>query len=191
MMWKIAFGVFVAVVCVAAEKATEKYDDPRLPTALHIAGIVIDQDGQPIAGASIDHTDIRHQAFHTDLAGRFSLDTKAPVLVIRRVGFRSALIRMENASDVRVTLQKLTARRTFPACSTGDEFEGIEGWDGELKFPMVAGVKPSRQITDADYGGRHYYIKTKRGRRGIMHASGSFWNWGKPLGCRRLAYGHV
>ncbi len=180
-MWKIAFGVFVAVVCVAADKATEKYDDPRLPTALHVAGIVLDQARQPIAGATIDHTDIQHQVFKTDSEGKFSVDTRAPALVIRRAGFRSELFHPQKETEVRVTLLKQTPLRTFPACPSGGAFEGIDGWDAELQFPMIVGMKPGRQITDADYGARHYDIKTKRSRRGIMHASGSFWSWGKPL----------
>lgn len=39
----------------------------------------------------------------------------------------------------------------------------------------------TRQFHDVDYGARTYYIKTKKGPKGIQHGSGPLWGFGTPF----------
>jgi hypothetical protein len=51
---------------------------------------------------------------------------------------------------------------------------------GLLGFPKMQGVKASPEGRDVDYGMRYYYVKTRRGPKGIMHGFGPTWSWGMP-----------
>lgn len=156
-MWKVAVGFII----VAASTPAPAFQDLLLPTARHILGRVVDPEGQPVAGARIDHADDRRQRNETDSDGRFTLDTRSPILVVRKAGFRSELVRTQDSTEVRVTLQKLSGGRTFPICSNAGQFEGIEGWDSSFQFPGGSDVKASRQGADIDCGMRIYYVDTK------------------------------
>ena len=155
--------------------------DVLLPESRHIAGMVFDPEGKPVVEARIDHSGDSRKNHQTDSKGRFELDTRAPIFIVRKAGFRSELVRTQNATEVRVTLQKLSKGRAFPICSSTGRYEGIEGWGASLQFSRVSGVKASRQSRDIDYGARSYYTETKQGPKGIMHGSGPLWSWGVPL----------
>jgi hypothetical protein len=164
---------------VAASVPAQLFQDLLLPTARHIEGMVVDAKGQPIAGVQLDHQNDRLQA-QTDSNGRFTLDTRAPVVLLRKAGFRSELVRTQDSAEVRITLQKVTGIRTFPTCSGTGLFGGIHGWGGSFQFRRVWGVRASGQVSDADYGARYYYVDTKQGRKGIRHGSGPLWSFGTP-----------
>jgi hypothetical protein len=141
--------------------------------------VVVDPEGKPVDGARIDHSNNRGPALQTDSEGRFELDTRAPVLVIRKSGFRSELVLAQDASEVRVILQKLSANQTFPTCSTGGRYYKIDGWMAWFQFPRRRGVKATRQVHDIDYSMRGYYVETNQGK-GIRHGSGMFWSLEVP-----------
>jgi len=175
-MWKVVIGVILVMVCIQAQT----FQDLLLPQARHITGIVVDPEGKPVVEARIDHTNDRLQAHQTDSEGRFEVDTRAPILVVRKAGFRSELVRMQDATESRVTLQKLNENRLFPTCSNTGQYDGIDGWGAGFQFPRTSGVKASRQGRDIDYGARNYYVATKQGPKGIMHGSGPLWSFGTP-----------
>jgi hypothetical protein len=173
-MWKIVIAVLLMVACMQAQTL----QDLLLPQARHIAGVVVDPEGKPVVEARVDHSNDRRQAHQTDPEGRFELDTRAPILVVRKAGFRSELVRTQDGTEVRVTLQKLS--EVFPTCSNTGQYAGIDGWGASLRFPRTSGVKASRQGRDIDYGARSYYVDTKQGHKGIMHGSGPLWSFGTP-----------
>ena len=151
-----------------------------LPAPRHIVGTVVDPEGQPVGDADIGHIGDRWQVHQTDLEGRFTVDTKAPSIVVRKAGFRSELVRTQDVTDIRVTLHKLNGSRTFPNCSNTGYFEGIEGWSASFRFLRMSGVKASPHVSDIDYGVRYYSVATKHGRKGITHGSGPMWSLGAP-----------
>jgi hypothetical protein len=151
-----------------------------LHDARHISGTVFDVGGNPVEGASIDHTgDFRH-AYQTDAQGKFELDTRAPALVIRKAGLQSEFIRTQNAAEIRVTLQKLSQLQ-FPPCSSAGPPGGSEGRDSSFEFRETAKVKQGRQGQDIDYSTRNYYAQTELGRKWIVHGSGAMWSFGTPV----------
>ena len=102
-MLKIVVGAILGMAGSQAQKAQPLL----LPEARHIAGVVVDAQGKPVAEASVDHTYDQLHAHKTDPEGRFELDTRAPAVVVRRAGYRSEVIRTMDATQVRVMLRKL------------------------------------------------------------------------------------
>src|SRR2546423_12517525 len=108
-MRKIVIGVVLAVPWMKAQK----FQDLLLPQERHIIGVVVDSEGKPVVEARIDHSNDNRQVHQTDSEGRFELNTRAPVIVVRKSGFNSSLVRTQDAAEVRVTLQKSTQNRIF------------------------------------------------------------------------------
>jgi hypothetical protein len=173
---KIVVGAILGMAGSQAQKAQPLL----LPEARHIAGVVVDAQGKPVAEASVDHTYDQLHAHKTDPEGRFELDTRASAVVVRKAGYRSEVIRTMDATQVRVTLRKLD-RAVFPACSAVGRYEGIDGWEASFQFQNTPGIIASPQVRDADYGARDYYVDTENGRGGIRHGSGALWSFGVPL----------
>jgi hypothetical protein len=96
-MWKLIIGVILVMVCIQAET----FQDLLLPQVRHITGVVIDAGGEPVSHARIDHTNDRRQEHQTDSQGRFEVDTRAPILVVRQAGFRSELVRTKDTTESR------------------------------------------------------------------------------------------
>ena len=156
-------------------------NDLLLPFAQHVTGVVVDTEGRPVPEARIDHSGELRRAYLTGEMGRFQLDTRAPILMIRKAGFRSELIHTQEAKKpLRITLRKLGERPNFPLCSPTASYVGIEGWGSRLQFSPVAGVKVSPQGHDIDFGARGYYVETESGPKGIRHGSGPMWTFGIP-----------
>jgi hypothetical protein len=172
-MRKIVIGILV-MFCIQAHAL----QDLLLPQARHIVGVVVDPEGKPVVDAHVDHSNDR-QVHRTDSQGRFGLDTRAPILVVRKAGFRSEMVRTRDAIEARVNLRKLSNNR-FPTCSNTGRYDGIDGWAAVFQFPRTSGVKVGRQGKDIDYGIRSYYVHTKQGPRGIRHGSGPLWSFGTP-----------
>jgi hypothetical protein len=174
-MWKVILGATV----VAASVGAQPFSNLLLPEARHVSGVVVDQGGRPIAEARIDHSADRQKILQTDLEGKFAFDTKAPSLVIRKVGFRSAFLLNRDATDVRITLQA-SASRSFPTCSDTRRFDSLEVRLGTFWFPETRGVTVGPQVQDIDNVTSNYYVETTRGRKWIRHGSGSAWSFGIP-----------
>jgi hypothetical protein len=176
-MLRMVAGLVLAVACLNGQGM-----DLRLPGGYrHIVGTVVDPAGNPIPEARLDHTNDRRHVHQTDANGRFELDTQASGIVIRKAGFQSELVRTQDATEIRVTLRKLTGSRPFPSCSGTGQYEGIDGWDASFQFSTVPGVTAGKQGQDADYVMRRYYVDTNQGPKGIMHGSGSMWSFGMPI----------
>lgn len=145
-----------------------------------MAGVVVDAEGKPVAAAELYYSDKVWKTHQTDSDGRFALDTRAPAIVIRKDGFRSEFMPTREAMDVRVVLQKLRQKRAFPICTDSIQYVGIGVWDRSFQFPAIHGVIVSLPVQDVDYTERSYYVKTKHGRKGIIHGGGPMWGLGIP-----------
>jgi hypothetical protein len=175
-MPKIVVGFILVMACIHAQS----YQDLLLPQSRHLVVTVLDKDGKPIVEASIDHSNDRRRAHLTDSGGRFELDTRAPIIVVRKAGFQSALVRTQDVTEPRVILEKLRENRPFPVCSNTGQYDSLDGWGASFQFRRIVGVKASRQGQDIDYGIRSYYVDTKQGPKGIRHGSGLLWTSGLP-----------
>jgi hypothetical protein len=175
-MWRIVAGILWAVAFLQAQT----FQDLLLPQARHIAGIVVDSEGRPIADAHIDHSNDRGRTHQSDTSGGFELDTRAPILVVRKQGYRSEMVHTQDAKDMRVTLQQAGEKRIFPTCSKDGSYVGIDGSGALFQFLRVPDVKATPRGRDVDYSARGYYIKTKSGTKGIRHGSGPMWDFGMP-----------
>jgi hypothetical protein len=99
-MWRVV----AAIVWVLAAGASEQ-SGLVFPRARTMAGVVVDSEGKPVAKAWIDHTRNPHLTV-TDEAGRFTLVTQAPQMVVRKPGYRIVLLRAQDAKDIRVTVRR-------------------------------------------------------------------------------------
>jgi hypothetical protein len=163
----------LAAACIQSQ-------DLLLPQAQHIAGVVVDSEGKAVAEAQIDHAMDGEHARQTDLNGKFELDTRAPVFVIRKAGFRSELLRTGHTPNLRVVLQRLKDQRPFPLCSTSGSYYGIDNWGASFRFPKFPDVKAGKPSGNVDYITRSYYVKTKLGQKEISHRSGILSGFGIP-----------
>jgi hypothetical protein len=150
-----------------------------LAEPINVTGLVIDTQGRPVADASIDHSNDTRQAHKTDSDGRFELATRAPALVFRKAGFRSELVRSQNATEIRITLQRTSDLAKFPICSGAGRYEGLEGSSASFQFPRIEGIKARPQVFSIDADVRTYDAHTKP-RKAITHGSGSVWSRGIP-----------
>lgn len=173
---RIVLCLLFAPLCAQAQL----FHDLLLPKIRHVEGMVVDQNGAPVPGAWIQHSESNASWYETDSSGKFELYTRAPVLAIRKAGFRTELLRTEDATELRVILQKLSESRPFPVCSSKGRYFGITDWGASYQFPRISGVKASRQSRDVDYGARSYYIDSGGVRAAILHGSGSNWSFGIP-----------
>ena len=172
----------VAVISLGSGSAQDRaYLDLLLPASRHITGIVIDQDGKTVAEARIGSTD-DHQVHATDSNGRFEIDTRAPAVVVRKTGFRSARISTQDTSEFTAKLEKV--RSTIRTCSDEKRYVGLESFKTNmhlptLRFPRLRSVHISKQGHDVDYVDRYYYVETAGGKKfGITHGVGPNWTSG-------------
>ena len=139
---------------------------------------MVDPDGKPLDYANIDYTANQSAARQTGVDGRFALETRAPAIVVRKPGYHSALLRIREATDARVTLRRVD--RAFPTCPPTGEFETIQQWGALFRFAKMPQVTAGPQGSDIDYGMRWYLVETAAGPRGIRHGSGASWSMGFP-----------
>jgi hypothetical protein len=164
------------IFSLLAALAIDPQSNPRLlemPTRL-VSGTVSDESGRPIESVQIDYAGTVQR---TGVAGQFQFETKSPVLVFRKRGYRSFFLKTDQARDVRITLS--AEQRMAPLCAASAKCETIQGWGARLCFPLPNGITASKQGQDADYGQRGYLLKLASGVVGISHGVGPL--WGGPI----------
>lgn len=199
-MLKLAFGIILCSGWIQGQAS----EDHLLPSARRIKGVVVDEDGNPVVGAEIHHTNDNRRLPSTQMQGAFDLETRAPVLVIRKRGYESRVLRTaesairttirratdgesgqgttEESPEVRITLRKIREVRRIPACPGSRKSPGNAGPFTSFVFPKVPGVSFGRLGHDVDYTVRYYTVKTKEGRKGVQHG----WGMRGVLGCRLI-----
>lgn len=174
---KILIGLAGAALLVHSQRLTWYERLILLPKAQTVAGIVVDAAGNPVAGAHIDHSDVREQeSLFTDEQGRFQVRTRAPALVVRKLGFDGALIRTGPVGPLRVVLEKATG--SIPACR--DKCEGLASAKSMFCFAPVPGVEVHGQGKMGESTSRAFLVTTRDGPREILLGSGPMWSLGIP-----------
>ncbi len=174
---RILLGIAGAALLVYSQRLTWYEREILLPKAQAVAGIVVDADGKPVAGAHIDHSDVREQeSLFTDDQGVFRVRTRAPAVVIRKLGFDGALIRTGPVGPLRVVLHAATG--SIPACH--DKCVGLDSPKSMFCFPAVAGVDVHGQGRMGESMSRAFLIATRDGPREILLGSGPMWSLGIP-----------
>jgi hypothetical protein len=153
-----------------------------LPSAQRVTGVVVDEDGKPVDGASIDHTGSR-SLHRTDVNGRFDLSTDAPAFVIRKAGYSGLFLQTRSiaatgAPEGRYVLRGSPFR--LSTCSRADIADDVYGYRISFEFPNVAEFRTASG-RDIDYSVRSYYIDTTSGPKGIQHGEGPMWSFGIPV----------
>lgn len=146
---------------------------PGLP----FEGVVVDEEGKPVAAVEIYGVRTRKDIPKTASDGWFKVDPIAPVIVLRKPGVRSQRVATSEKPPVRITVLR-EAVRPYPRCQGGTPSLGIEGFGGRLRFRSAPGLDVSGQSNDVDYGYRRYAVR--RSKSAIGHGSGPMWSLGLP-----------
>ena len=141
----------------------------------------MDEAGEPIVNAQIDHSGDRLKAHATNIEGEFTLDATGPFLVIRKPGYNSQRIKASGGSGIRVVLSPSKGGGAFPVCTGKAACETLNGWGSEFCLAHVPGVVYREQGNDIDNGTRFYFVKTDVGNRGVRHGAGPMWGGGLPF----------
>lgn len=168
---------FLSATLVSAQRLTwyERLlllQDPR-----KVTGVVVDEAGKPVAGAHIDNSDVqpREQLF-TDDRGRFELDTRAPAMIIRKLGFNGELVKLNHPGPLRVVLHRATA--AIPACSAA--CRTLKSSAAEFCFPEISGVSISDEGREEDTVVRGFTIPGPSRVTELLHGAGPAWSLGVP-----------
>ena len=161
---------------LSAQRLTWYERQILLPESHTISGRVVDESGQPIAGAHIDHSDVKEQEqLFTDELGRFHVDTRATALVIRKHGFDGQLIHTQNSDAVQVVLRRAA---TLPACKS--TCVGLKSPHSTFCFPAVTGINVSEVGRMGDNIMREFMVPTEDGPREVLFGTGPGWTLGIP-----------
>ncbi len=139
-----------------------------------VTGVVLDDAGNPVAGAHIDHSDVqaREQLFSDD-HGRFQIRTRAPALIVRKLGYDGQLVRLSKTPSIHVVLHRATRRLAVCAahCRTLDSSASA------LCLPPIPGVQPGEPGRYEDTFVRAF---TLAGSAEMLHGAGAHWSLGIP-----------
>ncbi len=174
----VRLGLGLAFFCLLlpGQRLTWYERQILLPDPHTVSGRVVDESGQPIAGAHIDHSDVKEQEqLFTDEMGRFHVDTHASAIVIRKHGFDGQLIRIGGAVPLRIVLERATQ---LPVCRSA--CIGLKGAQSSFCFPPVSSIKVSDQGRMGDSIMREFMVPTEDGPREVLFGTGPTWTLGIP-----------
>ena len=174
---RIFLGLLSMVMLASAQRLTWYERLLLLPAAQQVSGVVVDSAGKPVAGAHIDHSDVtKQEQLFTDEQGRFRFQTRAPAMVVRKLGFDGKLVRTGNARALRIVLDPET--RSMPACTS--KCEGLKSSGSAFCLPATSGFTVSAPGTYFDSVMRVFTLPTRDGQREILVGSGPTWSSGIP-----------
>lgn len=169
-------SLVVLLLATIAFAQRDDFAELMLPSPVQMSGVVVDAQGTPIPGVWVSHLGVR-TGIKSNHDGHFDLKTNTPVVVFRKPGLSSVVVRTVNSADLKVTMQ---TAQTMKTCRSGEHCYSIAGFGGRLCVPAVSGVKATKQGNDIDYGARAYIIETEHGKQGIRHGAGPMWTLGAP-----------
>lgn len=176
------FSRIVAALALAAAAARAQrltwYDRLLLLAAPQtVSGVVLDDSGKPVAGAHIDHSDVqpREQLF-TDDQGRFQLHTRAPALIIRKLGYNGQLVRIAPGIRLRIVLQRAT--KALATCAAGCRV--LKTPSSSFCFPPIPGVQAGEQGHYQDTFVRAFTAQAGNRTTELLHGAGPNWSLGIP-----------
>ena len=173
---KLVFGLLASALLLPAQRLTWYERMILLPAPHSVSGKVVDSAGEPIAGAHIDHSDVREQEqLFTDELGRFHVETRAPALVIRKHGFSGQIVRTSDPAALRVVLQRAAP---LPDCKAA--CISLKSSTSAFCLPPSPGIKVSDQGRMGDSVMREFMVPTIDGLREVLFGSGPTWSLGIP-----------
>lgn len=116
----------------------------------------------------------------TDSLGRFSIETRAPVVVFRKSGFQSKYWRIGNTGDNLEIVLSGPAPQMKP-CTAASRCVSLKYFGSAFCVPGIKGVHVSKQGNDVDYGKRSFWIQSRDGKVGVGHGAGPMWGSGFPF----------
>jgi hypothetical protein len=174
---KLALALACFCVLLPGQRLTWYERQILLPDPQTVSGRVVDESGQPIAGAHIDHSDVKEQEqLFTDEMGRFHVDTRASAIVIRKHGFDGQLVRIGSTAPLRIVLERATQ---LPVCRS--TCIGLKGAESSFCFPPVANIRVSEQGKMGDSVMREFMVPTADGPREVLFGTGPTWSLGIPF----------
>ena len=134
----------------------------------HVSITVVGVNGRPVAGARIDHTGAPvfigppNQPIErgTDSDGHFTLTTDKPAVVVRKPGFTSYRLRIDQDGDARVILQPAPPQR-------------------KCELAKIPGIR-YQPMHDIDYSGVIISVPTAKGRKVVISGRGPSYSFGAP-----------
>jgi hypothetical protein len=175
--------VFVSAVPACSQRLTWYEKLLLLQAPQNIAGVVVDDSGQPIAEAHIDHSDVqaREQLFSDD-HGRFQIRTRAPALIVRKLGYDGQIVRIAQpvasgkSPPIRVVLHRATRRLAICAanCRT------LDSPNSAFCLPSVASVQTGDQGHYEDTFVRAFTLPNGSSGAEMLHGAGPHWSLGIP-----------
>jgi len=171
------FSVIVPLL-TTAQSLSPKEESLLLPQEQKVSGQVLDSSGHPVGGASLQVLNFPREKLSTDANGHFELTTRAPAVVVRKAGYKSAFVRTANSTVVTITLD--SSHSTITSCVNKSSCKVIVGFGGIFCLPRLNGIKVSKQGDDVDYGQRFFSVQSKDGLKSIWHGTGPTWDWGIP-----------
>lgn len=145
----------VAIVAVA---------EPRV-----VRGIVADESGTPVEGATVvSATDLARMLGTSSATGAFEVTADTPVVVVRKVGFRSAIVRLPDLrGEVRLTLAALPRDGMWAAeCSSeGSPLAFHFDPGSNLQRGLLPQLPPGEDLAgDATYWAGRFAVHESRWR---------------------------
>jgi hypothetical protein len=154
--------------------------------ALGQAGVrlkVIDELGQPVAGAFAVGGSIHPGVRESDAKGELPYRASGEAIVVRKEGFESVRLKVGAGGEIAVRMKKLGVVAQLRKCGAKEKMMGITGRIAQMRFPKVEGVEVTNRSRDIDYSMRFYRLKAKK-EFGIRHGWGPMWSAGFPTSDR-------
>ncbi len=144
---------------------------------------VLDELGQPVAGAIAVGGSIHPGIRESDAKGELPYRVSGGAIVVRKEGFESVRLKVGAGGEILVRMKKLGVVAQVRKCGAKEKTMGITGQIGKMRFPQVEGVEVTKRSRDIDYSMRFYRLKAKK-EFGIRHGSGPMWSAGFPTSDR-------
>jgi hypothetical protein len=175
---KAITGLLLSVLLLYGQRLTWYERLVLLREPQPVSGIVVDSAGNPIAGAHVDHTDVKAQEqLFTDEQGRFRFLTGAPAIVVRKLGFNGQRIRLDSSASFKIVLSPAT--KTMPTCKL--KCEALSSSGSAICLPRAPGIQVSEQGTYDETVTQMFRLQTRDGQRELLHGSGPMWSLGVPF----------
>ncbi len=149
----------------------------------HFSGRVVDESGHPIEGAFFNNTAMPSSEYlerFTNAEGIFDIWTSAPIIVLRKSGYSSIVLRPEDTNDR--LFKMLPEHGTFATCGGSRSSKPANPLQSSFKFRPTKQVRLLKKGYDVDYSFEHYGIKSDNKTTSILVGrSDAGGGWSTPL----------
>lgn len=176
--------VLACVICFMVLEVWSGEQPAKDVQVHHLSGTVVDENGQPVAEASIGHFSDKPNSvadrINLDASGRFSVEIRSPAIVIRKEGYKSVRLHAQDGDGVKVQLESLAkSGQSFPVCDGASLSDEKRLWP-RFRLPESRELSMSKG-SDVDYEGQIFRLKGVHGKNYLVHGWGPTWSFGVPL----------